>query len=48
MLDELLHKRAKEKFNRGVQTKRIKHKEKEAQTTIDAKNMAALSDQDDT
>ena len=34
MLDELLHRRAKEKFNRGVQTKRIKHKDRDCQTTV--------------
>jgi hypothetical protein len=46
MLDELLHRRAKEKFNRGVQTKKIKHKERECQTVVETKK--ALSDQDET
>ena len=46
MLDELLHKRAKEKFNRGIQTKRIKTKEREIQTIPEVKK--ALSDVEDT
>jgi hypothetical protein len=35
MLEDLLLKKSRERFNRGVQTKRIKSKNREMQTTND-------------
>ena len=35
MLEDLLYKKSRERFNRGVQTKRVKSKNREMQTNND-------------